>query len=618
MIIKSLRSDDLMSDPERTAELAAEIFAGWLTRFGAAMEDGEASAVVASLADDPHWKDILSFTWSYETFSGAKEIEQGLLETLPVVRPRQVVPSARTMAPRFVERPFGEFVEGFFDFETEVGRGVGLAQLVPDFASPAASRAAFVLTTLQEIRGHEEKRGPRRPSGKEFSHSFGARNWRDHRLEEQAFSDRQPQVLIVGAGHAGLSLAARLRQMDVDALIVERTSRVGDVWRNRYESLALHNELHVSNMPYIPFPDTWPAYLVKDKLGGWLEAYASFMELNIWSDTEFLGAEYDDASEQWTVQLCRNGVQQSLVAPHLVLATGTNSGLPRIPDLSGQENFAGDIVHSSRFRSGADYTGKHAVVIGTGNSGHDLAQDLQMNGAASVTLVQRSPTLVISQEPSLQLYLSLFDEATNEEADLMTQLHPYVINHKTNQILTQITREMDKDLLDGLHAANFETSFEDDESGFYMRYFRRFGGYYINVGCSELIIEGKIKVVQNRDIESLVPNGVLLRNGSQVPADVIFLATGFENVQQLMARYLGDDIADKVGPSWGIDEKGRLRNMWIRTAQDNLWVTGGGISDTRLHSRFLALQLRAALDGQLPRRERMVEPVSSRAQASHV
>src|SRR6202012_5058781 len=102
-----------------------------------------------------------------------------------------------------------------------------------------------------------------------------------------AYVDRDPAVLVVGAGQAGLSIAARLGQLQVDTLIVDRERRIGDNWRNRYHALVLHNQVHVNHLPYMPFPPNWPTYIPKDKLANWFETYAESMGLNVWSGPHF-------------------------------------------------------------------------------------------------------------------------------------------------------------------------------------------------------------------------------------------------------------------------------------------------------------------------------------------
>jgi cation diffusion facilitator CzcD-associated flavoprotein CzcO len=590
-----------MTVPDRRDLEAGELFTAWLARFADAIDAADPERLADCFVADGYWKDILAFCWEFRTYSGRDEIRDGFAATVRGTLPRAARPAHDRSGPRLLKRSGRRVVEGFLDVDTEAGRASGFVRLLVNESDPLASRAWIVLTALQEIRGFEEWIGDRRPKGVEHSENFAGDNWLDQRRHAQKFEDRDPQVLIVGGGHAGLSLAARLGQMGVDALIVERNQRVGDNWRHRYHSLTLHNEVWANSLPYLPFPPTWPTFLPKDKLAGWLEGYAEFMELNVWTDTEFVHADYDEQAGQWTARV-RTGDQpeRTLRVPHLVIATGSVSGLPRVPEMPGLDTFAGEVMHSSGFSSGSPYKGKRAVVVGTGNSGHDVAQDLHGNGA-DVTIVQRSPTCVISLVPSGTLVYGLYSEGPPiEDVDLITASIPYPILKSSYQWLTKRTCELDRELLDGLHAVGFETDFEPDQTGFHMRYLRTGGGYYINVGCSDLIARREIGLVQARDIDRFTPDGLRLVDGTVIPCDLVVLATGYENQQEGVRRLLGDDVADKVGRIWGFDDHHFMRNMWRRTRQEGLWLMGGAMNESRLYSRFLAVQIRADLEGMLP------------------
>jgi cation diffusion facilitator CzcD-associated flavoprotein CzcO len=268
--------------------------------------------------------------------------------------------------------------------------------------------------------------------------------------------------------------------------------------------------------------------------------------------------------------------------------------------MPGLDAFDGEVMHSSGFAGGSAYAGRAAVVVGTGNSGHDVAQDLHAHGAA-VTMVQRSPTCVISLVPGGTMVYALYSEGPPvEDVDLITAAIPYPVLQSSYQWLTRRTCELDRDLLDGLHAVGFETDFEPDLTGFHMRYLRTGGGYYIDVGCSELIARREIGLVRARDIDRFTGDGLRLLDGTGIPCDVVVLATGYENQQEGIRRLLGDEVADKVGRIWGFDEDHFMRNMWRRTPQQGLWIMGGAMNESRLYSRFLALQIRADLAGLLP------------------
>src|SRR6185437_5035603 len=99
------------------------------------------------------------------------------------------------------------------------------------------------------------------PTGAAYSRNFGGDNWADMRRKASAYDDRDPVVLVIGGAQSGLSIAARLNQVGVDTLVVEKWPRIGDSWRKRYHSLALHNSIHLNHLPYMEFPPTWPKYI---------------------------------------------------------------------------------------------------------------------------------------------------------------------------------------------------------------------------------------------------------------------------------------------------------------------------------------------------------------------
>jgi cation diffusion facilitator CzcD-associated flavoprotein CzcO len=386
--------------------------------------------------------------------------------------------------------------------------------------------------------------------------------------------------------------------MGVDALVVEKHPTVGDNWRSRYHSLTLHNEVWANSLPYVPFPETWPTFVPKDKLAGWLQAYAETMELNVWTSTEMKHASYDESAGIWAVDLfSATDGPRYVRAKHLVMAVGGSTGVPNMPTLPGSEQFAGESVHSSHFSGGGAYRGCHTVVIGTGTSGHDVAQDLYENGAASVTLVQRGPTCVVSLVPSGTMVYALYREGPPDDIDLITAAIPYEVLRETYQWITKRTCEIDADLLDGLRSVGFKLDFGHDDTGFHMMYLRKGGGYYINVGCSDLIADGKIGLLQAEQIDTLTADGVRLTDGASIPADLIVYATGYRNLQNALAEKLGIDVAERVGSVWGFDENYAMRNMWQGTSQKALWIMGGTLIDARLYSRFLAVQLVADLRG---------------------
>lgn len=571
----------------------------WLAEFERALNNGEPASLEKLFHADSHWRDILAFTWDMQTVSGREAILRELTTRAEHARAHHfTLPLART-APRVVTRAGTRNIETIFHFETAVGRGSGVVRLTPDPQDGGNLKAWTLLTTLDELSGFEEKLGSSRPAGQSYSRDFRGPNWLDLRRSSAAYDDRDPAVLVVGGGQSGLAIAARLKQLNVDTLIVDREQRIGDMWRNRYHALTLHNQVHVNHLPYMPFPPNWPRYIPKDKLAGWFEAYVESMELNYWTATEFEGGSYDDNARHWTVTVRRaDGTQRTMRPRHIIMATGV-SGIPSRPDIPSLKTFAGTMLHSSQYTDGEDWKGKRAIVIGTGNSGHDIAQDLHSSGA-HVTLMQRSSTLIINIEPSAQLVYTLYDEGPSvEDCDLIATGTPLQVGRKSHAHMTEHARKLDHALLTGLEAKGFKLDYGDNNTGWQFKYLTRGGGYYFNVGCSDLIVDGKIDLRQFSDIDTFTPNGATMKDGTAIDADLIVLATGYKGQEHLVRKLFGDDVATRVGPIWGYGEKQELRNMYTRTAQPGLWFIAGGLAQCRINSKYLGLQIKACEEGLL-------------------
>jgi putative flavoprotein involved in K+ transport len=451
-------------------------------------------------------------------------------------------------------------------------------------------------TTLDQIRGHEEAKLREAREASAFERDFNGPNWLERRTARSAYADREPTVLVVGGGHAGLSVAARLGQLDVDTLVVDRMKRVGDNWRLRYRALYLHNTYHSNHLPYIPFPPTWQAYLPKDRVANWLEMYVDCMDISFWTETSFEGAAWNAAAGHWEARIKRgDGSTRTLRPKHIIMGTSV-SGVPKIPEIPTLARFKGPVLHTSEFNNGAQWRGSKVLILGTGTSAHDVAQDLHGHGAKA-TLIQRSPTLVVQVEPSAQIYDSVFlgEGPSLDDRDLILTSIPKQVMLATHKLLTSKVEEMDAPLLRGLEKAGFRLSSGVDGTGWPYLFRTRGGGYYFNVGCSDLIVKGEIGLIQYADIDRFVPDGLKMKDGRTLPADLVVLATGFEGHEHTVRTLFGGEVAEKVGQIWGFDpRKQELANMWTRTPQRGLWFTGGAFSLCRAHSKHLALQIKGA------------------------
>jgi putative flavoprotein involved in K+ transport len=573
----------------------------WLRDFAAALARGDIEGAAAMFADDCYWRDLVSFTWNIVTLESRAEISDMLQQRLADVRPRHFQADVR---------------EGWFSFETERGRAIGRVQL-------KQGRCHALFTALTALKGFEEKSGPRRELGVEHGATRNRRTWSDRRNDDatELGYSRQPYVLIVGGGQGGIALAARLKRLDVPALVVDKHPRVGDAWRSRYKSLCLHDPVWYDHLPYLPFPDHWPVYTPKDKMGDWLEAYSSIMELNYWTSSPCRKAAWNADAKAWEVMVERDGAPVTLRPKHLVLATGM-SGFPERPQIEGAASFRGEQRHSSEHRGGEGYQGKRCIVVGSNNSAHDIAADLWEHGA-EVTMLQRSATMVIRSETLARLGRTLYSEEavkagiTAEVADLMLASTPYALQPVFARAMTDQVKRDDAAFYARLRAAGFMLTFGEDESGLGPMYARRGSGYYIDVGASDLIADGLIALKTKVEIARLTPHSAILSNGEELAADLIVYATGYGSMSNWAAALISQEVADRIGPCWGLGSdtakdpgpwQGELRNMWKPTAQENLWFHGGNLAQSRHYSRYLALQLKA-------RREGLPTPVYARRRA---
>jgi putative flavoprotein involved in K+ transport len=570
----------------------------WLADFEAALAVRDVERVVAKFATDGFWRDLVAFTWNIKTVEGRDEIADMLHARLAGTEPSG-------FATREAPTQDGDVTSAFIEFETAAGRGVGHLRLKDD-------QAWTLLTALQELKGHEERKGQTRVLGAVHGSDPDPRSWAEKRAEEDASLGRavQPYALVVGGGQGGIALGARLRQLGVPAIVVDKHDRPGDQWRKRYKSLCLHDPVWYDHLPYLPFPANWPVFSPKDKIGDWLEFYTRVMEVPYWPKTTCVSAKFDAEVGRWTVEVDRDGERLTLHPTQLVLATGM-SGKPNVPTLPGQDVFRGDQHHSSAHPGPDRYVGKKAVVVGSNNSAHDICKALYENGV-DVTMVQRSSTHIVKSDTLMDIGLgNLYSERavaagmTTEKADLTFASLPYRIMHEFQIPLYDAMRERDKDFYNRLTAAGFELDWGDDSSGLFMKYLRRGSGYYIDVGAADLVADGKIKLAHGQ-VDRLTADSVVLADGTELPADLVVYATGYGSMNGWAADLIGQEVADKVGKVWGLGSdttkdpgpwEGEQRNMWKPTQQENLWFHGGNLHQSRHYSLYLALQLKARHEG---------------------
>jgi putative flavoprotein involved in K+ transport len=589
--------------------------AAWFDRFEAALRARDVAGAAEQFATTSFWRDLVAFSWNLTTVEDRAGVADLLTATLEGTDPHDFRLSEDATEDDGV-------VTAWFEFATATGRGRGLARLRDEDGRLVVWT---FLTTLFELTGHEEPRGTRRPMGAEHGARRDRRTWSEQRQEEAASlgSTTQPYVLVIGGGQGGIALGARLRQLGVPSLVIDKHPRPGDQWRSRYKSLCLHDPVWYDHLPYLKFPDNWPVFAPKDKVGDWLEFYTKVMEVPYWSSTTATSASYSEETGTWTVEVEREGQPLTLRPTQLVLATGM-SGKPNWPTFGGQDVFRGEQQHSSQHPGPDAYRGKKVVVIGSNNSAFDICGALWENDA-DVTMVQRSSTHIVKSASLMEIGLGdLYSERalaagmTTEKADLVFASLPYRIMHEFQIPLYDRIREQDADFYARMEAAGFDLDFGADDSGLFMKYLRRGSGYYIDVGAAELVADGEVKLAKG-EVSHLTEDAVVLEDGTTLPADLVVYATGYGSMNGWAADLISPEVADRVGKVWGLGSdtpkdpgpwEGEQRNMWKPTQQPGLWFHGGNLHQSRHYSLYLALQLKARFEG-------IATPVFAQAEVHH-
>ncbi|KAI8717097.1 hypothetical protein NCS52_00784200 [Fusarium sp. LHS14.1] len=592
------------SDPQEVASALVE-------NINQAVKKHDYPALARLFTDDGYWRDHLALSWVFRTVQGPSAILDFLksaagskdgfrLKSISIDN-SSAVRSPKTIPIDGAATVFG--VQFFFKAETALGTAQGLLRAVEHNGE---WKIFTLYTRLEEFKGYEESINEHRPKGVEHGGKPGRKNWAQRRAAAANFEDgSEPAVLIIGAGQAGLTAAARLKMLGIEAIAIDQNDRVGDNWRKRYHQLVLHDPVWYDHMPYLKFPPQWPIFTPKDKLAQFFEAYATLLELNVWTRTSIVDTKWDDTTKSWSVSVERKkedgSIEKRTFHPrHVIQATG-HSGKKNMPTMKGIENFKGDrLCHSSEFPGAQENSkGKKAIVVGSCNSGHDIAQDYLEKGY-DVTIVQRSSTHVVSSKAITDIALGgIYSEDGPEvdDADLLIHGLPTPVLKAIQVTVCEKQAEHDKEILDGLDKAGFKVDRGPDGAGLFFKYFQRGGGYYIDVGASKLIAEGKIKVKHGQEIDTVLPHGLRFADGSELEADEIIFATGYQNMRTQTRVMFGDEIADQVGDVWGFNNEGEMRVMWQKSGHPGFWFHGGNLAICRYYSKLLALQIKGLEEG---------------------
>ncbi len=350
--------------------------------------------------------------------------------------------------------------------------------------------------------------------------------------------------------------------MGVKALLIDRLPRLGDLWRSRYKTVRAHTPIYTDHYPFLKFPTTWPRWLEQDKIADWMEHYGQIMGLDYMLGTAVNSITYDESSRIYNVEVENAAAIHTFRSRHLVLATGIFAQKPIVPDIPGRDTFSGQIYHSMHHKSAGNtpsLSTKNVVIIGSGTSAHDIAQDFVNSGAESVAIVQRHAIFSMSTAAIEEAYFSLWQSpgVSVEEADIIALSFPTPVARTLNIGQTALIEQRDEELISGLEKAGLKVKHAIEVGyGFLDHVTVKIGQYYFDQGASSMIIDGRIKILHcETGVEKFVDDGFVLGDGRKVDADVVVLATGYERNVVTVKELMGDKIARQVGDLGHLDDE---------------------------------------------------------------
>ncbi|KAJ6114645.1 hypothetical protein N7486_000423 [Penicillium sp. IBT 16267x] len=545
---------------------AAKVVNDWLSSFMESLKNGCAGNMLDHFLEDKSWwRDFISLTWDIACHNGSETICK-YLSTSTAGFAEAKAEHLGALQPHLEDLGGLRFIQSGFSFKNNFGTGRGVLRLAN--VGVDQWKAWTVFTVLENL--NEEV------TESEIQCSVSGHGT----LPSVIQADDDLQVLVVGAGHSGLALAAHLQELGINYLVVDKASRPGDSWRARYETIKLHTPIFSDHYPFMKYPTNWPRYLDQEHIAKWMEHYGHIMALNIRHDTLARKIEYNESMRQWSIELQSKDGVKTINPKHVVLATGLLSDIPVRPMFPGEDSFKGQVYHTKAHKSAAlvpDIRSKKITIIGSGTSAHDVAQDFVNHGAETVTMVQRGPIYVVSltSMESMQLQLWNTPGLSTEDADLLG-----------NSLPTAVVRTLKKAGL-ALKKGNEGDSLVDYQ-------LIKEGHFYIDQGACQMIIDGQIQVRRcERGVQEYYSDGLILGDGTKVESDIIVLATGFERNIKHIERLMGNDFMGRIGDICDLDDSQERIGVWRPTGMPGFWFMTGSFMWSRQFAPILALQIAA-------------------------
>ncbi|OKL64381.1 hypothetical protein UA08_01104 [Talaromyces atroroseus] len=536
----------------------------WLASLSKTLNEGKsADFSVLFLEKDSWWRDFVALTWDIECRNGADAIHEFLRHSKAGLT-GVAVGETPALQPQLVDMGGLLFIQSGFTFKTDFGTGRGVLRLAN--VGFNEWKAWTVFTSLERLHGQTEVDMSVVGTQGVDAISHGASGG------SMANANDHLQVLVIGAGHSGLALAAHLKHLGLRYLVVEQESQPGSAWRARYKTLKSHTPKYSDHYPFLQYPSDWPTWLGREHIINWMDHYSKALGLNIEYGAHAQKVKYDEAGKQYSVELGGSEGSRTVRCKHLVLATGLVSKVPNCPEFFGQNTFQGQTYHSSSHKSAGeipDVKDKKITILGCGTSAHDIALDFVNHGAKSVTMIQRHPIYVLSLDSLEKFQVPLWNTPGMMAAN-------------------------DMEILKGLEKAGMAVKRGDKGDSLLDHQLVKLGRLYIDQGASRMIIDGRIKVIQcEHGVREFYSNGVILGNGTSIASDVVVFATGFQHSKRTIEAIMGKDVSNRVGNMGALDDVQEVVGWWRPTEMPGFWYMTGNFLLARQLAPVLALQINA-------------------------
>ncbi|KAH9906805.1 hypothetical protein F4778DRAFT_723448 [Xylariomycetidae sp. FL2044] len=576
-------------EPTKLARAALEALNAGLTGKDAA------SLEACFYKGQAYWKDLLALTYHLRTISTPDKIASSLLETAGL---RGLVGGFEIKGDAVFIRPTPvlQFIDCNFTFKTEAPAATcsGRILLLPLKVEERVVWKIWILSTkLENLDVQPEDETLLKAPGRQLNSS----------------APTETDVFIAGGGNAAAALAARLKALGVESIMAERNARVGDNWALRYDSLRFHVPTSFCELPFMTYDKELqsPHRLSKDELAGQLRRYVEAFHLNLITSAQITRTSRMP-DNRWHIELRTPGGAYTVIAKHVVQATGVSSQKPYVPPIADEGLYTGISIHSTKFKNGDQLKTQGAssvLIVGSANTAFDLLEDCHAAGLKA-TMVVRSPTYIVPEEHVCdKLGLGVYDYGPVEQTDRMLLTLPAVVDAQLARGLFTQFASQEPERYAALAQAGFPVlDSRAAHASLAHHLIERGGGHYVDIGGTKIIAEGRADVKAGVEPVGYTTTGLRFSDGSTVDADAVVWCTGFadKDARATVAEVFQAAEEDvPVDATWGIDEEGEIRGLWKRQRLvDNFWTMGGYTQQHRYHSKTLAMQIKAALEGVLP------------------